>query len=158
MRVFLCLHLICHASKNDRPQRHRDKTKMTPTETKAKKPRIVGMTKNDLALAYALDGLDGIAKILGQNKLPRLLAKKVSAELSAKGKAHDDFCALYLAASSRGAPKMQPVAAGDSRQYSVQVTKAGKKYVHVPLDLLPVGKGSKVTMSFSTDAVVVSAG
>lgn len=126
-----------------------------PKKAKASKVNGARVSFKDVQLAYALDGLDGVIKALGERKAAKNIINKAIAGFKAQG--HDtskleSYVEKTYPATIRGRAMPE---AGEDRDYKAQQLGKGGAFLRLPLNPLGVEKGASVKVSFKDDRITV---
>lgn len=112
----------------------------------------------DIQIAYLIEGIDGVEKLIkGRKNIASLLRRAVK-ELKAAGKqteALDKYIADHHGPGTRG--RAVPIT-GQERIYKAQKIHAGGPFLRLPLAPLGTGKGGYVRVLFEKDQIIVKNG
>ena len=112
----------------------------------------------DIQIAYLIEGMDGVERLLeGRKNIASLLRRAVK-ELKAAGKktdALDKYIAEHHGPGTRG--RAVPIS-GQERLYKAQKIHAGGPFLRLPLAPLGTDKGGFVRVRFERDQIVVRNG
>jgi hypothetical protein len=126
----------------------------TNTNNNARKVRVTGQSVAFLMLTEGLDAVRdlhksaGIAKPTFDNAVDLLAGREEAASLA---DLRDELHPAGTGERGRPAAKV-----GDSRTYSAQQVNDGAVFIRLPVDLLGVGKGGDVKVSFADGRIVVT--
>lgn len=118
------------------------------------------VTHKDLTMAYMMNGISALDSALADHTDPVGVLGKVKATLEANGKDTeeiDEKIAFWTEKRQPGVKGRKPVGVGESRTYSVQqIGEDGDEFVRLPVSLLGVGKGQKVSALFADGQIIVT--
>ena len=110
----------------------------------------------DVQIAFLLDGISGVEKLLAGRKSAGTVIRRALHELEQQGR-HVDALKVYVGekfgAGGRG--RSMP-GVGEERKYKAQQIKTGGAFLRLPLTPLAVKKGGSVRVRFESDRIVVS--
>jgi len=110
----------------------------------------------DVQIAYLLDGLEGIERLIEGRSNPSSVIKRALRELKSQGsdvEALEEYVSEHFGTSGRGRSVPQ---CGEERRYKAQQIKGGAPFLRLPLNTLGVRKGKVVLVKFDGDRIVVS--
>ena len=110
----------------------------------------------DVQIAYLLDGVNGVERLIRGRKSAGAVVKRALRELKAQGNdARDleDLVAERFGSTGRGRAVPQ---AGEERRYKAQQVKNGVPFLRLPLNTLSIMKGKQVRVRFDDDKIVVA--
>lgn len=110
----------------------------------------------DVQIAYLLDGIAGIERLIKGRKSPAAVLKRALRELKAQGsdtRELESFIAEKFGSTGRGRSVPQ---AGEERRYKAQQIKSGAPFLRLPLNTLGIKKGKAVRVRFEADRIVVT--
>jgi hypothetical protein len=120
----------------------------------ANKRKVISF--KDVQIAYLLDGLDGVERLLKGHKAPAGVLKRALRELKSQGsdtRELESYVAEKFGSTGRGRSVPQ---VGEERRYKAQQIKSGAPFLRLPLNTLGVRKGKQVRVRFEDDKIVVS--
>ena len=131
---------------------------MAQTNTVARKKPV---THKDLTMLYMMNGANALDKFLVDHTDPVGVLNKVRETLSANSQDTgpiDEKIEFWTEKKQPGVKGRKPVAIGESRTYSVQqIGDDGDEFVRLPVSLLGLSKGSKVSALFADGQIIVTA-
>lgn len=110
----------------------------------------------DLQIAYLLDGIAGVEKLVAGKKSAVAVLKRAHKELKAQGRnveTLENYINENYGTSGRG--RAMP-AIGEERRYKAQQIADGGTFLRLPLTPIGVKKGGVVKVRFEADRVIVS--
>jgi hypothetical protein len=122
------------------------------TKTQGKRKLV---SFKDIQIAFLLEGLDGVKRLISGRKNAGTLLRRAVRELKGAGKkteALDEFIAANHGPGTRG--RAVP-SSGQERLYRAQKIHAGGPFLRLPLSPLGTDKGSLVRVRFERDQIVV---
>jgi hypothetical protein len=125
--------------------------------TKSESPRSIVSFK-DVQIAYLLDGIAGVEKLLTGHKSASAVVKRALKEMKGQGRNVEPLEAFVndkFGGSGRG--RAMPLV-GEERRYKAQQIADGGAFLRLPLTPIGVGKGGVVKVRFESDRIVVSKG
>lgn len=129
----------------------------TQNNAARKKP----VTHKDLTMTYMMKGVNALDPFLADHTDPVGVLGKVRETLVANSQdtdAIDEKIAFWTEKRQPGVKGRKPVAIGESRTYSVQqIGDDGDEFVRLPVSLLGLAKGSKVSALFADGQIIVTA-
>lgn len=121
-----------------------------------KKARTV-VSYKDVQLAYLIEGVEGVAKLIEGRDNPSAVVNRAIKVLKERGKktaALEKFARDTFEGSSRGRANPR---VGDTRSYKAQQLKAGgAPFLRLPLATLEVEKGAELEVKFEKGRIIVS--
>ncbi len=109
----------------------------------------------DIQIAYLLDDIAGVEKLIGGRKNPGPLLRRAFKELVKAGKKIDTLEKYILANHGTGTRGRSIPISGQERVYRAQKLAAGTAFLRLPLAPLGTLKGGKVKVVFENDRIVV---
>ena len=111
---------------------------------------------NDLQIAYLLDGIAGVEKLVADKKNAAPILKRALKELKGQGR-NVETLETYVnekhGTSGRG--RAMP-SIGEERRYKAQQIADGGTFLRLPLTPIGVKKGGVVKVRFEADRVIVT--
>ena len=110
----------------------------------------------DLQIAFLLDGIAGVEKLVAGRKSAGPILKRALAELKSQGRSVDaleHYISEHHGSAGRG--RSMPNV-GEERKYRAQQIADGGTFLRLPLTPLGVKKGGVVRVRFEADRIVVS--
>ncbi len=110
----------------------------------------------DLQIAYLLDGISGVEKLVAGKKNAGSILKRALKEMTGQGRnveTLDAYVNERYGSSGRG--RAMPNV-GEERKYKAQQIGDGGTFLRLPLTPIGVKKGGVVKVRFETDRVVVT--
>ncbi len=110
----------------------------------------------DLQIAYLLDGIGGVEKLVAGRKNAGSILKRALKEMSDQGRNVDTLQAYVnerYGSSGRG--RAMPNV-GEERKYKAQQIGDGGTFLRLPLTPIGVKKGGVVKVRFEADRVIVT--
>ena len=110
----------------------------------------------DLQIAYLLDGIGGVEKLVAGRKNAGAILKRVLKEMSDQGRNVETLQAYVserYGTSGRG--RAMPNV-GEERKYKAQQIGDGGTFLRLPLTPIGVKKGGVVKVRFEADRVIVT--
>ena len=110
----------------------------------------------DVQIAFLVDGIQGVEKILQGRKSARTLVRHALSDLKRQGRAVD---ALESYVAERHATKARGRAmpgTGEERRYRAQQIEGGGVFLRLPLTPLGVKKSGSVRVRFDADRILVT--
>jgi hypothetical protein len=110
----------------------------------------------DLQIAYLLDGIGGIEKLVAGRKNAGTILKRALKEMSDQGRNVEtlqSYVAERYGSSGRG--RAMPNV-GEERKYKAQQIGDGGTFLRLPLTPIGVKKGGVVKVRFEADRVIVT--
>ncbi len=110
----------------------------------------------DIQIAYLLDGIEGVDRLVKGRKSPAAVLKRALRELKSQGSDTSElegYVAEKFGSTGRGRSVPQ---AGEERRYKAQQIKAGAPFLRLPLNTLGIKKGKQVRVRFEADRIVVT--
>jgi hypothetical protein len=127
---------------------------MASKKSSANKRSIVSF--KDLQIAYLLDGIGGVEKLVAGRKSAGSILKRVLKEMSDQGRNVETLQAYIderYGSSGRG--RAMPHI-GEERKYKAQQIGDGGTFLRLPLTPIGVKKGGVVKVRFEADRVIVT--
>jgi hypothetical protein len=109
----------------------------------------------DIQIAYLLDDIAGVEKLINGRKNPAPLLRRALKELLKAGKKTDSLEKYILANHGTGTRGRSIPVSGQERVYRAQKLAAGTAFLRLPLAPLGTLKGGKVRVLFENDRIVV---
>ncbi len=110
----------------------------------------------DLQIAYLLDGIGGVEKLVAGRKNAGSILKRALKEMVAQGRNVDTLQAyLNERFGTLGRGRAMPNV-GEERKYKAQQIGAGGAFLRLPLTPIGVKKGGVVKVRFEADRVIVT--
>ena len=110
----------------------------------------------DIQIAFLLDGISGVEKLIAGRKSAGVVLRKALRDLKDQGRSVEALQAYVDAHfSSSGRGRSMP-SIGEERKYKAQQIKTGGAFLRLPLHPLGVKKGGSVRVRFETDRIVVT--
>jgi hypothetical protein len=110
----------------------------------------------DIQIAYLVDGVEGVERLIKGRKSPAALLKRALLELKSQGsetRVLEEYVAEKFSSTGRGRSVPQ---AGEERRYKAQQIKSGAPFLRLPLNTLDIKKGKQVRVRFEADRIVVT--
>ncbi len=126
----------------------------TAATKKADNRKVISF--KDVQIAYLLDGIAGIERLIKGRKSPAAVLKRALRELKAQGsdtRELESFIAEKFGSTGRGRSVPQ---VGEERRYRAQQIKSGAPFLRLPLNTLGIKKGKQVRVRFEADRIVVT--
>lgn len=120
----------------------------------ARKRKVISY--KDVQIAYLLDGVEGVDKLIRGRRSAGSVVKRALRELKAQGKdatTLEDFVAERFGRVGRGRSVPRP---GEERKYKAQQLKSGVPFLRLPLNTLAIQKGKQVRVRFEEDKIIVA--
>ena len=109
----------------------------------------------DIQIAYLIEGMDGVERLLkGRKNIASLLRRAVK-ELKAAGKKTDTLDAYIAENHGPGTRGRSVPTSGQERLYKAQRIHAGGPFLRLPLAPLGTDKGGVVKVRFERDQIIV---
>lgn len=121
---------------------------------KAENRKVISF--KDVQIAYLLDGIAGIERLIKGRKSPVAVLKRALRELKAQGsdtRELESFIAEQFGSTGRGRAVPQ---VGEERRYKAQQIKSGAPFLRLPLNTLGIKKGKQVRVRFEADRILVT--
>ena len=109
----------------------------------------------DIQIAYLLEDIAGVEKLIKGRKNPGPLLRRALKELVKAGKKTDNLEKYILANHGTGTRGRSIPVSGQERIYRAQKLEAGTAFLRLPLAPLGTNKGGKVRVIFENDRIVV---
>jgi hypothetical protein len=109
----------------------------------------------DIQIAYLLDDIAGVEKLINSRKNPGPLLRRALKELVKSGKKTDSLEKYILAHHGTGSRGRSIPISGQERIYRAQKLAAGTAFLRLPLAPLGTLKGGKVRVLFEGDRIIV---
>lgn len=109
----------------------------------------------DIQIAYLLDDIAGVEKLISTRKNPGPLLRRALKELVRSGKKTDSLEKYILAHHGTGSRGRSIPISGQERIYRAQKLAAGTAFLRLPLAPLGTLKGGKVKVLFENDRIIV---
>lgn len=127
---------------------------MASKKTQAKPRGVVSF--KDLQIAYLLDGIAGVEKLVANKKNPGPILRRALDELKAQGRnveTLESYIGLRHGSTGRG--RSMPNV-GEERRYKAQQVGDSGTFLRLPLTPIGVKKGGVVKVRFEADRVIVT--
>jgi hypothetical protein len=112
----------------------------------------------DVQIAYLLDGISGVEKLVANRKSAGTVIRRALRELKQQGRGVDALEAHVSERYGSGGRGRSMPGVGEERKYKAQQIKTGGAFLRLPLTPLGVKKGGNVRVRFEADRVVVTKG
>ena len=112
----------------------------------------------DVQIAYLLDGISGVEKLLSGRKSAGTIIRRALRELKAQGRSVDALESYVSEKFGSGGRGRSMPAIGEERKYKAQQIGEHGAFLRLPLTPLGVKKGGTVRVRFEADRVVVTKG
>lgn len=109
----------------------------------------------DIQIAYLLNDIAGIEKLIKGRKNPGPLLRRALKELVKSGKKTESLERYILANHGTGTRGRSIPISGQERLYRAQKLAAGTSFLRLPLAPLGTPKGGKVRVIFENDRIIV---
>jgi hypothetical protein len=109
----------------------------------------------DIQIAYLLDDISGVEKLINNRKNPAPLLRRALKELVKSGKKTESLEKYILSHHGTGSRGRSIPLSGQERIYRAQKLAAGTAFLRLPLAPLGTIKGGKVKVSFENDRIIV---
>lgn len=109
----------------------------------------------DIQIAYLLDDIAGVEKLINGRRNPGPLLRRALKELVKAGKKTDSLEKYILSNHGTGTRGRSIPISGQERIYRAQKLAAGTAFLRLPLAPLGTLKGGKVRVTFENDRIVV---
>lgn len=109
----------------------------------------------DIQIAYLLDDIAGVERLIGGRKNPGPLLRRALKELVRAGKKTENLEKYILANHGTGTRGRSIPISGQERIYRAQKLAAGTAFLRLPLAPLGTLKGGKVRVCFENDRIIV---
>lgn len=109
----------------------------------------------DIQIAYLLEDISGVEKLISGRKNPGPLLRRALKELVKAGKKTENLEKFILANHGTGTRGRSIPVSGQERIYRAQKLAAGTAFLRLPLAPLGTLKGGKVRVVFENDRIVV---
>ena len=109
----------------------------------------------DIQIAYLLDDIAGVERLISNRKNPGPLLRRALKELVKSGKKTDSLEKYILAHHGTGSRGRSIPISGQERIYRAQKLAAGTAFLRLPLSPLGTLKGGKVRVIFENDRIIV---
>ena len=109
----------------------------------------------DVQIAYLLDGISGVEKIVAGRKSAGAIIRKALRELKQQGRSVDALETYVGEKFGSGGRGRSMPNIGEERKYRAQQIKTGGAFLRLPLTPLGVKKGGSVRVRFESDRIVV---
>ncbi len=121
---------------------------------KAQKRGVVSF--KDLQIAYLLDGIAGVEKLVAGRKNPAPILKRALNELKAQGRNVETLEAYVTSKHGVSGRGRSMPNVGEERRYKAQQIADGGTFLRLPLTPIGVKKGGVVKVRFEADRVIVT--
>lgn len=109
----------------------------------------------DIQIAYLLEDIAGVEKLIVNRKNPAPLLRRALKELVKSGKKTDTLEKYILSHHGTGSRGRSIPLSGQERIYRAQKLIAGTAFLRLPLAPLGTIKGGKVKVLFENDRIIV---
>jgi hypothetical protein len=109
----------------------------------------------DIQIAYLLEDIAGVEKLINGRKNPGPLLRKALKELVRAGKKTENLEKYILANHGAGTRGRSIPISGQERVYRAQKLAAGTAFLRLPLAPLGTTKGGRVRVVFENDRIIV---
>lgn len=109
----------------------------------------------DIQIAYLLDDIVGVERLINGRKNPGPLLRRALRELVKAGKKTESLEKYILSNHGTGTRGRSIPVSGQERIYRAQKLAAGTAFLRLPLAPLGTLKGGKVRVTFENDRIVV---
>ena len=109
----------------------------------------------DIQIAYLLEDIPGVERLINGRKNPGPLLRRALKELVKAGKKTENLEKFILANHGTGTRGRSIPVSGQERIYRAQKLAAGTAFLRLPLAPLGTLKGGKVRVVFENDRIVV---
>ena len=123
-----------------------------------KPPKRTVVSFKDIQIAYLLDGLAGVEKLIHGRKSAGAVLRRALRELKAQGRNTDALESFVNDKFGIGGRGRSMPGVGEERRYKAQQIKTGGAFLRLPLAPLGVKKGGDVRVRFENDRIVISKG
>lgn len=110
----------------------------------------------DVQIAYLLDGISGVEKIVSNRKSAGTVIRRALRELKQQGRSVDALEAYVDERYGSGGRGRSMPGVGEERKYKAQQIKTGGAFLRLPLTPLGVKKEGLVRVRFEADRIVVT--
>lgn len=110
----------------------------------------------DVQIAYLLDGISGVEKLVSNRKSAGAVIRRALRELKQQGRSVDALEAYVGEKFGSGGRGRSMPDVGEERKYKAQQIKTGGAFLRLPLTPLGVKKGGSVRVRFESDRIVVT--
>jgi hypothetical protein len=110
----------------------------------------------DVQIAYLLDGISGLEKLLAGRKSAGGVIRRALRELKQQGRSVEALEAYVGEKYGSGGRGRSMPGVGEERKYKAQQIKSGGAFLRLPLTPLGVKKGGSVRVRFEADRIVVT--
>lgn len=121
--------------------------------TSTRKRLIVSF--KDVQIAYLIDGIAGVEKLVGGRKSASSIIRRALTELKKQGYNVDSLEAYVNEKFGSGGRRRSMPGVGEERRYKAQQIKTGGAFLRLPLTPLGVKKEGIVQVRFEADRIVV---
>ncbi len=123
------------------------------TEKKLTKRTLVSF--KDIQIAFLIEGIDGVERLLEGRKNIASLLRKAAKELKTAGKKTDALDKYIAENHGPGVRGRAVPMSGQERLYKAQKIHAGGPFLRLPLAPLGTNKGGYVRVRFDRDQIIV---
>lgn len=109
----------------------------------------------DVQIAYLLDGISGVEKLVSNRKSAGGVLRRALRELKQQGRSVDALEAYVGERYGSGGRGRSMPGVGEERKYKAQQIKSGGAFLRLPLTPLGIKKGGSVRVRFEADRIVV---
>jgi hypothetical protein len=109
----------------------------------------------DIQIAYLLDDIVGVERLIGSRKNPGPLLRRALKELVKAGKKTESLEKYILTHHGTGTRGRSIPVSGQERIYRAQKLAAGTAFLRLPLAPLGTLKGGRVRVFFENDRIIV---
>lgn len=120
-----------------------------------KTPKRSLISFKDIQIAYLLNDIAGIEKLIANRKNPAPLLRRALKELTKSGKKTDTLERYVLSKYGNGSRGRSLPTSGQERIYRAQQLSSGTAFLRLPLAPLGTLKGGKVKVYFENDSIIV---
>jgi hypothetical protein len=121
-----------------------------------KPERRTNVSFKDVQIAYLLDGIAGVEKLLSDHKNAGPVIKRALKQLRGQGRnveSLQSFVNDKFGGDGRG--RAMPLA-GEERRYKAQQVADSGVFLRLPLTTIAAGKGDVLKVRFEADRIVIS--
>ncbi len=120
----------------------------------AQKRQVVSF--KDVQIAFLLDGISGVEKLVAGKKNAGPMLRRALAGLKAQGRNVDTLEAFIDAKHATAGRGRSMPNVGEERRYKAQQIGQGGSFLRLPLTPIGVKKGGVVKVRFEADRVIVT--
>lgn len=121
---------------------------------KATKRAIVSF--KDVQIAYLLDGISGVEKLVGTRKNAGIILKRALKELKGQGRNVETLESYVNERHGNSGRGRAMPSVGEERKYRAQQIGDGGTFLRLPLTPIGVKKGGVVKVRFEADRIIVT--